>query len=127
MRGRGVQSETPAGEGVTQEEPLIEVWRPHRHHSARRDRRPQQKGQAASNGPERSARANAPAANREANERPRHGRNERRARGHAAEGKAQPNRRHDEKRHHNNRDTAKDEARKDGRQGAGRDRQASPP
>jgi ATP-dependent RNA helicase SUPV3L1/SUV3 len=116
------RAETPAGEGAPQEEPLIEVWRPHRHHSARKDRRPQQKGQAASNGPERSARGNAPAANREANERPRYNRNERRPEA-SAEGKVQPNRRPDEKRHHNNRDAAKDEARKDGRQGAGRERQ----
>ncbi len=63
------------------EAPQIEVWRPHRQHQARRDRRPQHRpSQNIAHGAERSGQesgALAASANRERNDRPRHARADR--------------------------------------------------
>jgi ATP-dependent RNA helicase SUPV3L1/SUV3 len=115
------------------EEPLIEIWRPHRQHNARRDRRPPQR--PAQNRPhERQGQENGVAATGtgDRQERPRHGRAERRS-GETAPaavaGEAAPvtqsefQRPRHEKRHgeRQNGDKRKDESRKDEHREATRD------
>jgi ATP-dependent RNA helicase SUPV3L1/SUV3 len=108
---------TAQAEAPDAEEPLIEVWRPHRQHFARRDRRPQQRAQ---NGAARGNGASAPAAAQERGERRQHQRPERKVE--AGDQSEAARARHGKEQGHR-RDKSKDEGFKDARHEGNRERQ----